>query len=62
MKDKDNRLAPDYTEEEFERFLKYKELPVSKKLKWLDEMNDFYQNFTPRENKLAWLNLKDLGF
>lgn len=62
MKNKDDNLNPDYTEEEFERFIAYKAFPVSKKLQWLDEMYDFYQKYTPRENKLKWQKLKDMGF
>lgn len=62
MKNKDDDLNLDYTKEEFERFLAYRDFPVSKKLQWLDEMFDFYQELIPRENKLKWQKLKDMGF
>lgn len=43
-------------------FLSYRKLPVSKKLEYLEEMTEFFNKLTPRENKIAWEKLKEEGF
>ena len=43
-------------------FLSYRKLPVSKKLEYLEEVTEFFNKLTPKENKLAWQKLKEEGW
>lgn len=40
-------------------FLLYRNLPISKKLDFLEEMSEFFGKFTPVENKKIWEQLKE---
>ncbi len=54
----------DQIEDEYDldSILAYRKLSVSKKLEYLDEINDFFGKLTPEKNKKAWLKLKEEGF
>lgn len=49
-------------EYDMDSILAYQKLSVSKKLEYLDEMNDFFSKLTPEKNKKAWLKLKEEGY
>ena len=49
-------------EYDLNKFLAYRELPVSKKLEYLEEMTELFNKLTPKENKIAWENIKEEGF
>ena len=55
----DNLLENEY---DLDSIFAYQKLPVSRKLEYLDEMNDFFSKLTPEKNKKAWLKLKEEGF
>ena len=55
----DNILENEY---DLDSIFAYQKLPVSRKLEYLDEMNDFFSKLTPEKNKKAWLKLKEEGF
>lgn len=52
----------EYSDEELERFIKYKNSPLTKKLQYLDETKEFLDQVTPKEAKEAWKKLKEEGF
>ena len=56
----DNNAFED--EYDLDSIFAYQKLSVSKKLEYLDEMNDFFSKLTPEKNKKAWLKLKEEGF
>ena len=43
-------------------FLSYRKLPISEKLKYLEEATELFNKITPRENKIAWEKLKEQGY
>ena len=45
-----------------DEFLSYRKLPISKKLDFLEEASEFFERFTPGENKKAWEKLKEQGY
>ncbi|OGI10579.1 MAG: hypothetical protein A3I68_06715 [Candidatus Melainabacteria bacterium RIFCSPLOWO2_02_FULL_35_15] len=55
----DNTFEDEY---DMDSILAYQKLSVSKKLEYLDEMNDFFSKLTPEKNKKAWLKLKEEGY
>ena len=61
-----NEITPDDKsfegEYDIDSILAYQKLSVSKKLEYLDEMNDFFSKLTPVKYKKAWLKLKEEGF
>ena len=63
--DKNNKITSDSAfedEYDLDSILAYQKLSVSKKIEYLDEMNDFFSKLTPEKNKKAWLKLKEEGF
>ncbi len=52
----------DYSDDELERFIKYKNSPITKKLQYLDETKEFFDQITPKKAKEAWKKLKEEGF
>ena len=50
------------SEYDIETCLRYRSIPITKKLEYLDEMNEFFYKLTPKENRLAWQKLKEEGF
>lgn len=63
--DKNNKIVSEFDledEYDLDSILAYRKIPVSKKLEYLDEMNDFFSKLTPEKNKKAWLKLKEEGF
>ena len=45
-----------------DEFLSYRKLSISKKLDFLEEASEFFERFTPVENKKAWEKLKEQGY
>ena len=62
MTEKDNDWIIENSEYDVETCLRYRSTPISRKLEYLDEMNDFFYKLTPKENRLAWQKLKEKGF
>ena len=62
MTKKDNDWAIENLEYDIETCLRYRSIPISKKLEYLDEMNDFFYKLTSKKNRLAWQKLKEKGF
>lgn len=57
IKKNDNWIIEN-SEYDVETCLRYRSLPISKKLEYLDETNDFFYKLTPKKNRLAWQKLK----
>lgn len=64
MNEHDEINQDDILEDEYDldSIFAYQKLPVSKKIEYLDEMNEFFSKLTPEKNKKAWLKLKEEGF
>ncbi len=62
MDKKNNSWIIQNSEYDLETCLRYISLPISEKLGYLDEVNEFFYNLTPKENRLAWQKLKEEGF
>lgn len=64
MNEYDEINQDDILEDEYDldSIFAYQKLPVSKKIEYLDEMNEFFSKLTPEKNKKAWLKLKEEGF
>ena len=60
----ENKNQNKHSESEFDiEDLKYfSSLPLKKKLKFLEQMNQFVNRMTPQENKEKWQKLKEMGF
>lgn len=58
-----NNFEESFSDEyDMDSILAYQKLPVSKKIEYLDEMNDFFSKLTPVKYKKAWLELKEEGY
>lgn len=62
MNTKDDNWKIENSEYDIETCLRYRSIPITKKLEYLDEINEFFYKLTPKENRLAWQKLKELGF
>ena len=52
----------DYSDDELERFVKYKNSPLTNKLQYLDETKEYFDQITPKKAKEAWKKLVEEGF
>lgn len=62
MTKSNNDWVIENTEYDLETCLRYRLMPISKKLEYLDETNEFFYKLTPKKNRLAWLKLKEEGW
>jgi len=62
MNKKNDDWTIENSEYDVEACLHYRSIPITKKLEYLDEMNEFFYKLTPKENRLAWEKLKEMGF
>ena len=62
MKSQDDNWTIENSEYDIEICLRYRLIPITKKLEYLDEANEFFYKLTPKENRLAWQKLKEEGF
>lgn len=59
---KDNWCVEQNDDYNIDDLLKYKKLPVSKKIDYLDEMNEFLEKLVPQDRQRRWEELKRKGF
>lgn len=62
MNKKDNDWTIENPEYDLETCLRYRSIPISKKLEYLDETNEFFNKLTPLKNKRAWEKLREEGW
>jgi len=59
---KEDWFIEDNDDYDINELLKYKKLPVSKKIDYLDELNDFLGKLIPKERQAKWDELRRQGF
>lgn len=52
--------APEFFDPD--EFRRYRKIPISKRLKFLDETYRFFESIKPPESKRAWEKLKEMGY
>jgi hypothetical protein len=59
MQESKDKIEEDFDIEDIKRYMG---LSVEKKLKYLEEMNNFFMEAMPQESKNAWERLKQTGW
>ena len=62
MNKKEDNWEIQNQEYDIETYLRYRRIPITKKLEYLDETNEFFYKLTPKKNRLAWQKIKQEGY